>query len=105
MREPFEDRPDDPVEAARRTVRPALRRRFYEKAGVAAIAGGYAVQLDGKPVHTPARRVLVAPSAALAGKTAVMVVAALLGVAMILGGVYLVGRDFVSFWNMVLGRR
>lgn len=66
MREPFEDRPDDPVEAARRTVRPALRRRFYEKAGVAAIAGGYAVQLDGKPVHTPARRVLVAPSAALA---------------------------------------
>ncbi len=66
MREPFEDRPDDPVEAARRTVRPALRRRFYEKAGVAAAAGGYAVQLDGKPVHTPARRVLAAPSVALA---------------------------------------
>jgi chaperone required for assembly of F1-ATPase len=66
MRELFEDRPDGPVEAAQRAVRPALRRRFYEKVGVAAVAGGHAVQLDGRPVHTPARRVLAAPSAALA---------------------------------------
>jgi chaperone required for assembly of F1-ATPase len=47
-------------------MRPALRRRFYDAAGTAADAGGYAVRLDGKPVRTPAGRVLAAPSAALA---------------------------------------
>src|SRR5579862_1279776 len=67
MRELFEiNPPDDPIEAARRGARPALRRRFYERAEVAATAGGYAVQLDGKPVNTPAHRVLAAPTPALA---------------------------------------
>ena len=66
MRELFEDRPDNPVEAARRAVRPALRRRFYDKVTAAAVAEGHAVQLDGRPVHTPGRRVLVAPSPRLA---------------------------------------
>ncbi len=53
--------------AARRGARPALRRRFYGTAAVAAAAAaGYAVRLDNKPVRTPARRILAAPSLALA---------------------------------------
>src|SRR5262245_52334209 len=56
----------DPNEAARRAMRPALRRRFYDTASVARRADGYAVLLDGRPVRTPARRVLAAPSTALA---------------------------------------
>jgi chaperone required for assembly of F1-ATPase len=52
---------EDPVEAARRGVRPALRQRFYDKAGTSAVAEGHAVRLDGKPVLTPARRTLAAP--------------------------------------------
>jgi chaperone required for assembly of F1-ATPase len=58
--------PDDAAAAARRAMRPALRRRFYDNAGTVADASGYAVRLDGKPVRTPAGRVLAAPSAALA---------------------------------------
>jgi len=55
-----------PVDAARRDTRPALRRRFYDRASVAAIAHDYAVELDGKPVHTPACRRLAAPTRPLA---------------------------------------
>jgi chaperone required for assembly of F1-ATPase len=58
--------PENPIEAARRGVRPALRRRFYAEASVASEAAGYAVQLDGKAVHTPARRMLAAPTRGLA---------------------------------------
>ena len=59
--------PDNAATAARRAMRPAPRRRFYDSVGTAAdAAGGHAVQLDGKPVRTPAGRVLAAPSAALA---------------------------------------
>ncbi len=56
----------DPIAAARRGARPALRRRFYDRAATAAVAEGYAVRLDDKPVRTPARRVLAAPTPALA---------------------------------------
>ena len=66
MREPFEDRPDNPTEAARRSVRQPLRRRFYAKVAVVPVTEGHGVQLDGKPVRTPARRVLAAPDPALA---------------------------------------
>jgi chaperone required for assembly of F1-ATPase len=67
MCEPIEGvPPENALEAARRAVRPALQRRFYDKAGTAAAAEGYAVRLDGKPVRTPARRSLAAPSPALA---------------------------------------
>jgi len=66
MREPSEERPDGPVQAVRRAVRPALRRRFYAVAGTGAVAEGFAVRLDQRPVHTPARRVLAAPTLALA---------------------------------------
>ena len=56
----------DPIEAARRAMRPPLPRRFYRQAGVEAAEGGFRVVLDGRPVRTPARRFLVAPSRALA---------------------------------------
>jgi len=67
MRELFENTPpDDPIEATRRSMRTALPRRFYETAATAAVADGYAARLDDKPVRTPARRVLAAPTLALA---------------------------------------
>ena len=67
MRELFETMPpENPIEAVQRGVRPVLRRRFYERATAVPISGGYAVRLDDKPVRTPARRVLAAPTLALA---------------------------------------
>jgi chaperone required for assembly of F1-ATPase len=67
MRELFENTPqDDPIEATHRSMRTALPHRFYATATTAAEAGGYAVRLDGKPVRTPARRVLAAPTLKLA---------------------------------------
>ena len=67
MRELFENTPaDDPIEAVRRSTRAAPRRRFYDKATTAAVADGHAVRLDDQPVRTPARRVLAAPTPALA---------------------------------------
>ncbi len=63
----FENQPIDPTEAARRSVRPQLRKRFYERAHIGdAGEGAVAVLLDGKPVRTPARRTLVAPTRDLA---------------------------------------
>src|SRR5438270_12552323 len=59
-------RPDTAALAARRAMRPALRRRFFAKAATAPLAGGHAVELDGKPVRTPAGRLLAAPAPALA---------------------------------------
>jgi chaperone required for assembly of F1-ATPase len=70
MRDIFEEifakDPLDAMEAARRSMRPALRRRFYDKATVESCPEGFSVRLDGKPVRTPARRLLAAPSAGLA---------------------------------------
>ena len=67
MRDLFEIDPAvDPMTAARRGARPALRRRFYEHASISSAADRHAVCLDGKPIHTPARRPLVAPTLALA---------------------------------------
>jgi chaperone required for assembly of F1-ATPase len=74
MREIFEDmfsnQPLDPTEAARRAMRPQLRRRFYERAAVEEGAEGgrpeFRIVLDGRPVKTPARRTLAAPTRALA---------------------------------------
>lgn len=66
MRDIFEDifknDPLDPMEAARRNVRPNLRKRFYESAGVAQNGDLFEVTLDGKPVRTPSRRPLATPS-------------------------------------------
>ena len=41
-------------------------RRFWTTAEVRAEAGGYGISLDGRPVRTPAKRVLIAPTAAFA---------------------------------------
>ncbi len=70
MRDIFEDifkgNPLDPMEAARRNMRPDLRKRFYERAGVEQGEDGFRVLLDGRAVRTPARRELAAPSRAVA---------------------------------------
>ncbi len=70
MRDIFDDiyrnQPLDPTEAARRAMRPQLRRRFYKAVSVEKQPGGYAVLLDGRPVRTPARRALAAPTETLA---------------------------------------
>jgi chaperone required for assembly of F1-ATPase len=67
----YENQPLDPMEAARRSTRPNLRRRFYKQATVGAPGeGGHPVLLDGRPVRTPARRPLAAPAAALAAALA-----------------------------------
>ena len=64
---------DDPVEAARRAVRPTLRHRFYKAVTIAAGEGregaqtaSHAIRLEGKPVRTPGRRLLAAPALELA---------------------------------------
>jgi|SRR6185437_10187393 len=67
----FEQQPLDPTEAARRAVKPQLRRRFYKLAEAGAESGGVIpVLLDGKPVRTPARRTLAAPVRVLAERMA-----------------------------------
>jgi chaperone required for assembly of F1-ATPase len=67
LTEIFENQPLDPTEAARRAVRPRLRRRFYTRAEVGErTPDGFPVLLDDKQVFTPARRALAAPSHALA---------------------------------------
>jgi chaperone required for assembly of F1-ATPase len=70
MRDIFEDifdkEPLDPMVSARRGLRPSLRRRFYQEAGVGETGEGFAVLLDGRPVRTPARRPLAAPERVIA---------------------------------------
>jgi chaperone required for assembly of F1-ATPase len=55
----------DPIEAARRNMRPNLRKRFY---GSASVGEGppFPVLLDGRPVKTPAGGTLAAPVRPLA---------------------------------------
>ncbi|MEJ2374697.1 MAG: ATP12 family protein [Pseudolabrys sp.] len=63
----FENQVVDPTEAARRAVRPRLRKRFYAEAGVGEpVPEGFPVLLDGRQVFTPARRALAAPTRPLA---------------------------------------
>jgi len=70
MRELFDDvagkSPLDPREASRLSSRTPLRKRFYSTAGVSEEPDGFVVTLDGRPVRTPGRNVLGAPSRALA---------------------------------------
>ena len=56
----------DPTEAARRAMRPQLRRRFYARAGVESAGNGFCITVDDRPIRTPARNLLAAPSRALA---------------------------------------
>ncbi len=66
MRDLFDDisknQPLDPTETARRSLRPQLRRRFYERVEVEAADNAFRIALDGRPVRTPARHMLAAPT-------------------------------------------
>lgn len=64
--EVFKNQPLDPTESARRNMRPQLRARFYQAAEVNEAPEGFQVLLDGRPVRTPARRLLAAPVRPLA---------------------------------------
>src|SRR3979409_1296425 len=58
----FANNPIDPTEAARGPQRPAAQRRFYKSVGLAPDRDGFAIELDGRPVKTPARRPLAVPT-------------------------------------------
>jgi chaperone required for assembly of F1-ATPase len=66
MRELFDEvagqSPLDPEEAVRRSIRGPQRKRFYARAGITEAAGGFSITLDGKPVRTPSRHPLAAPT-------------------------------------------
>jgi chaperone required for assembly of F1-ATPase len=61
----FINEPLDPTEAARRSMRPQLRKRFYDRARVGEDAP-FTVLLDGRSVKTPLGNGLALPSRALA---------------------------------------
>ena len=67
MRELFEDivrdEAKDPIAAARRSLRGPPRKRSYSQVEVGSALD---IRLDGRPVRTPGRRVLAAPTPALA---------------------------------------
>jgi len=56
----------------REPMRPALPKRFYQRAAAdpAAVEGGYSVLLDGRAVRTPGKRPLALPTLALAAAVA-----------------------------------
>jgi chaperone required for assembly of F1-ATPase len=58
--------PAGPMQAAQRAMRPPLRQRFYRRAETSHMEDGFAVLLDGKPIRTPGRRALAAPTQPLA---------------------------------------
>ena len=70
MRELFDEvagkSPLDPEEAVRRTMRVPRRQRFYARAGFVESADGFAITLDDKPVRTPSKRALAAPTREIA---------------------------------------
>lgn len=63
--EPFGKSPD-PNEAVRKAAQTPLRKRFYAHAGTKPVEGGFGIVLDGKPVRTPSRNLLAAPSKKIA---------------------------------------
>jgi chaperone required for assembly of F1-ATPase len=62
----------NPLRGSRQPGEKPLPRRFYKEAVAAPAEGGFGVFLDGKPVRTPARNMLILPgeglAAALAGE-------------------------------------
>ena len=62
--------PSDPRAAARGAMRAALPQRFYAAVTVAEQDGAHAVLLDGRPVRTPARNLLLLPTGAAAAAVA-----------------------------------
>ncbi|HEV7437581.1 MAG TPA: ATP12 family chaperone protein [Pseudorhizobium sp.] len=70
MRELF-DMPEgvshpDPTRRAQIQMKRPLPKRFYQNVSVQETDGGYVIHLDGRPVRTPAKNPLQAPTAALA---------------------------------------
>jgi chaperone required for assembly of F1-ATPase len=65
MRELFDEvagkSPLDPMESARRSGRTPQRKRFYARADIAEVDGGFSITLDGKPIKTPSGRQVIAP--------------------------------------------
>ena len=57
---------ENPIVRAQKQMLAQLPKRFYEKADVAEVEGGFAVHLDGRPVKTPARHLLLLPTGAAA---------------------------------------
>src|SRR5690606_31240990 len=53
---------ENPIVRAQKQMQAQLPKRFYEKAEVAEADGGFAVHLDGRPVKTPARSLLLLPT-------------------------------------------
>lgn len=67
---------EDPVDRARAAQRPSLPKRFYTQVSVGEGQGadgthGFTILLDGRPVRTPARSLLLVPSRKLADAMAV----------------------------------
>ena len=56
----------DPMRSAQKNMRPVALSRFYQNVSVAPVAGGFALQLDGRGARTPAKKALVFPTQALA---------------------------------------
>ncbi|PQA72868.1 ATP12 family chaperone protein [Brucella oryzae] len=61
---------ENPIVRAQKQMLAQLPKRFYKKVEVAEVEGGFAVHLDGRPVKTPARNLLLLPT-----KTAAQTVA------------------------------
>ncbi len=60
----------DPVRRAQIAMKKPLPKRFYKEVGVRQGEGGFAVELDGRPVKTPARNALSVANAVLADRIA-----------------------------------
>jgi len=65
-----EGRERDPLRAVKEGGKPKVLKRFYAQASAAPRDGAFAVLLDGKPLRTPARGLLRAPTQALAAAIA-----------------------------------
>lgn len=65
-----EDAAKDPEQRARDLSRRELPKRFYKEAAPSEVEGGYAIHLDGRPVKTPGKALLLLPNEAIAGAAA-----------------------------------
>lgn len=73
MREILSDLSDamsdpDPVRRAQIQMKRPLPKRFYKDVSIGRTSDGYSILLDGRPVRTPAKRLLAVESAALADR-------------------------------------
>lgn len=60
----------DPTRRARNQMKAPLAARFYERVDVVATPDGFAVHLDGRPVRTPGRALVLLPAEAAASLVA-----------------------------------